>query len=160
MAKVRVFIRKTTVLNRRGTPQGGIISPTLANMALDGLQELVTLKRRYVDGQRISPMTNLVRYADDFIVTCRSKEILEQEVMPKLKEFLKVRGLTLSEEKTKITHINDGFDFPGFNFTKYKGKLLIKPSKKGIKKFTGQVAEIISLIRQHLNCPLSDFSTL
>lgn len=127
-----------------GTPQGGIISPTLANLTLDGLQELVYLKRRTVNGKRIYPMTNLVRYADDFIITCRNREILEEEIIPKLKEFLKVRGLTLSEEKTKITHISDGFDFLGFNFRKYKGKLLIKPSKQGIKRFTDKVTEIVN----------------
>lgn len=127
-----------------GTPQGGIISPTLANLTLDGLQELVNLKRRTVNGERITPMTNLVRYADDFIVTCRNKEILELEIIPKLKEFLNARGLTLSEEKTKITHIDEGFDFLGFNFRKYKGKLLIKPSKNGMKNLTRKIAEIIN----------------
>ena len=127
-----------------GTPQGGIISPTLANLTLDGIQELVNLKRRTVNGERISPMTNLIRYADDFVITGRSKKILEEEVIPKLKEFLKVRGLTLSEEKTKITHINDGFDFVGFNFRKYNGKLLIKPTKEGMKRLTEKVADIIN----------------
>ena len=127
-----------------GTPQGGIISPTLANMTLDGLQNLVTLKRRTINGERISTMTNLIRYADDFIITCKNREILEQEILPKLKEFLQARGLTLSEEKTKITHIDEGFDFLGYNFRKYKGKLLIKPAKKGIKKMTEKITEIIN----------------
>ena len=73
---------------------------------------------------------NLVRYADDFIITSRTKERLENEVKPLVENFLKERGLTLSVEKTKITHIEEGFDFLGWNFRKYDGKLLIKPSKK------------------------------
>ena len=72
----------------------------------------------------------MVRYADDFIITSRTKERLENEVKPLVENFLKERGLTLSVEKTKITHIEEGFDFLGWNFRKYDGKLLIKPSKK------------------------------
>ncbi|MFA6609104.1 MAG: group II intron maturase-specific domain-containing protein, partial [Candidatus Paceibacterota bacterium] len=91
----------------------------------------------------IPPKVNLVRYADDFIVTGRNKEILEHEIMPLVKEFLSVRGLTLSEEKTKITHIDEGFDFLGFNVRKYDGKLLIKPSKEKVKKFLEKIRETI-----------------
>lgn len=129
-----------------GTPQGGIISPTLANMTLDGLQKILLekYKVRKVNNKGYSPKVNLVRYADDFIITARNKEILTEEVAPLLKEFLSARGLTLSEEKTKITHIEDGFDFLGFNVQKYKGKLLIKPSTKGQKQFKEKVKEIIS----------------
>jgi RNA-directed DNA polymerase len=86
---------------------------------------------------------NLVRYADDFIITGRNKEMLENEVLPIVREFLQVRGLTLSEEKTMITHIDEGFDFLGFNFRKYKGKFLTKPSKKGLKKFMEKIRGII-----------------
>ena len=64
------------------------------------------------------PKVHLVRYADDFIITGRSKEALE-EIKPLVVDFLKERGLTLSEEKTKITHIDDGFDFLGYNIRKY-----------------------------------------
>ena len=71
---------------------------------------------------------NFVRYADDFIITGKSKELLENEVKPLVENFLKERGLTLSAEKTKATHIEEGFDFLGWNFRKYDGKLLIKPS--------------------------------
>ncbi len=74
------------------------------------------------------PKVHLVRYADDFIITGRSKEALE-EIKPLVVDFLKERGLTLSEEKTKITHIDDGFD-SGYNIRKYKGVLLMEPSKK------------------------------
>lgn len=128
-----------------GTPQGGIISPTLANMTLDGLQTMLAKKfrSRGISKKAIPPKVNLVRYADDFIVTGRNKEILEHEIMPLVKEFLSVRGLTLSEEKTKITHIDEGFDFLGFNVRKYDGKLLIKPSKEKVKKFLEKIRETI-----------------
>jgi RNA-directed DNA polymerase len=123
--------------SNEGTPQGGIISPTLANMSLDKLEKAVHAAISRKD------KVNFVRYADDFIITGASKEILEHKVMPKVKEFLKVRGLELSFEKTKITHIDKGFDFLGFNIRKYEGKLLIKPSKKSIKAFLDNIRETI-----------------
>ena len=86
---------------------------------------------------------NFVRYADDFIITGESPEFLRNEVLPIVQEFLTERGLQLSEEKTVITHIDDGFDFLGKNIRKYKGKLLIKPSKTAIKSFLGKVRDII-----------------
>ncbi len=107
-----------------GTPQGGIISPTVANMALDGLSgRLRRLGRRKV---------HLIRYADDFIITGATRMLLVKEVQPLVQQFLKERGLELSEEKTHIVHIDDGFDFLGFHLRKYHGKLLIKPSAPGI----------------------------
>ena len=95
--------------------QGGIISPTLANMTLDGLSDLLATKNKRVNrkNERYSLMVNMVRYADDFIITGRTKETLE-EIKPMLIKFLAKRGLELSEEKTLITHIDDGFDFLGF----------------------------------------------
>jgi len=124
-----------------GTPQGGIASPTLANIALDGLENVLSaLDKR---GNKI----NFVRYADDWICTAASKQILEEEVLSTVNNFLKERGLELSTEKTKITHIDEGFDFLGFNLRKYKGKLLIKPAKKGIKTFLEGVQETIHLMR-------------
>lgn len=85
---------------------------------------------------------NLVRYADDFIVTADKKETLEK-IKDMLTDFLGKRGLMLSEEKTLITHIDDGFDFLGFNVRKYKGTLLIKPSKRSQKRFTEKLHEVI-----------------
>jgi len=105
-----------------GTPQGGIISPILCNLALDGLQSFIhdgRAKRRR--------KLNYIRYADDFIVTGASRDYLQDELLPAIKDFLAERGLELSEEKTTITHINDGFDFLGFSVRKYNNKLLIKP---------------------------------
>lgn len=122
-----------------GTPQGGIISPTLANMCLDGLEAL--LRKHF--GKRNHNKVNLVRYADDFIITGRSKEQLEQTVKPLVEAFMAERGLRLSPEKTRITHIEEGFDFLGQNVRKYKDKLIIKPAKKNIKSFLEKVGEII-----------------
>jgi RNA-directed DNA polymerase len=125
-----------------GTPQGGLISPVLANLTLDGLQqELHTHFPKPKIGQ--SPLVNLVRYADDFIITGRSKEQLEHEVLPLVEAFLHARGLELSKEKTSITHIENGFDLLGQNVRKYNGKLLIKPSKKNVTSFLKKVRAII-----------------
>ena len=101
-------------------------------MALDGLQS--RLLRRF-KGQSVY----LVRYADDFIVTGMTQAVLADEVKPLVKEFLKERGLELAEEKTRIVHIAHGFDFLGFNFRKYHGKLLIKPAKASIAAVKGKV---------------------
>lgn len=121
----------------KGTPQGGIISPLLANIVLDGMEAVVkTLAKR---GDKI----HMVRYADDFVISGRSKEILEQKVKPAIEAFLMDRGLELSMEKTKITHINDGFDFLGFTIRKYRKKFLTKPSKNSVKQFLCKVREII-----------------
>jgi RNA-directed DNA polymerase len=129
-----------------GTSQGGIISPTLANLTLDGLQDLFAenfkLTRTKETGY-FNPMINLVRYADDFIITGVSKELLEEKVKPLVREFLVARGLTLSEEKTKITHIDERFDFLGFNIRKYNRVLLIKPSIKSIKTFLDKIRGIV-----------------
>jgi RNA-directed DNA polymerase len=122
-----------------GTPQGGIASPALANMALDGLEEVA--RRAAPSNQKV----HVVRYADDFIITGASKEVLEMSVKPAVVAFLKERGLELSDEKTRITHIDDGFDFLGFNVRKYAGKLLIKPSKGTIKRFLERTREIIKI---------------
>jgi len=137
---------RTLYPTKAGTPQGGIISPTLANLTLDGLETLLDQrfsKRRKVGGRLLRPKVNLVRYADDFIITGPSKEVLENEVRPLVEQFLQERGLALSPDKTCITHIENGFDFLGQNLRKYDGKLLIKPSKKNVKAFMEKVRAII-----------------
>jgi RNA-directed DNA polymerase len=127
-----------------GTPQGGIISPALANWTLDGLQRL--LAERFADtpkGQR-KPKVHLVRYADDFLITGISKELLRDQVRPLVAHFLKGRGLELSHEKTQITHIKDGFDFLGQNVRRYRcGKVLTKPSRQSVKTFLAKIRETI-----------------
>ena len=131
-----------------GTPQGGIISPALANCALDGLERL--LKEKFPARKLLPslggklPCVHFIRYADDFIITGRTKELLEEEVKPLVEQFLQPRGLELSPKKTVITHVEHGFDFLGQNVRKYpKGKLLIKPSKKNVKIFLDGIRKII-----------------
>ena len=124
-----------------GTPQGGIISPTLANLALDGLESLLKQYLGVVRAKKLK--VNVVRYADDFVITGASPEVLENEVKPWVEQFLATRGLRLSLKKTQITHIDEGFDFLGWNFRKYDGTLLIKPSKKNVKAFYSKVREVI-----------------
>ena len=132
---------RTLFPTEAGTPQGGIISPTLANLTLDGLERLLkeTFRRKKIRGQCYKPKVNFVRYADDFIITGCSKELLENEVKPLVEQFMSERGLQLSPEKTCITHIEQGFDFLGQNLRKYGGKLLITPSKKNMHAFLEKV---------------------
>ena len=131
-----------------GTPQGGIISPALANCALDGLeralQEKFPAEKRFPSLGGKKPCVHLVRYADDFVITSKSKELLEGEIKPLVEQFLQERGLELSPTKTVITHVNRGFDFLGQNVRRYpNGKLLIKPSKKNVATFLNGIRRII-----------------
>ena len=131
-----------------GSPQGGAISSLYANMTLDGLEQLIqdkyhrNSKGTIENHHRAKTKVNLVRYADDFILTANTKELAE-ELKDLVSQFLKIRGLTLSEEKTLITHIDDGFDFLGWTFRKFKGKLIVKPSKSSIKALIHKCALII-----------------
>jgi len=122
----------------KGTPQGGVISPTIMNMVLDGMEYVLKNQFPHWKGQKV----NFIRYADDFIVTASTREALNNEVIPLVKDFLKVRGLTLSKNKSKITHINEGFDFLSQNIRKYKGKLLIRPSRESIQSFRNKLKPI------------------
>jgi RNA-directed DNA polymerase len=133
-----------------GTPQGGIISPTLANMALDGIEQLLHQRYWSAAKKQILRKVHLVRYADDFIVTGDSKELLEDEIKPMIAEFLAARGMTLSQEKTKVTHVREGFDFLGWNFRMYpdpnraSGEVfLVKPSRKSMNSLVAKVREIL-----------------
>ncbi|WP_091875863.1 group II intron reverse transcriptase/maturase [Massilia yuzhufengensis] len=143
--KSGVVDRGQLVSTDAGTPQGGIISPALANWTLNGLEKelkehlIARFKTRGAKERKV----NVVRYADDFVVTGQSKETLEHEVKPWIEHFLAVRGLRLSESKTRIVQIEDGFDFLGWNFRKYTGKLLIKPSKKNTKAFYEKLRKVI-----------------
>ena len=130
--------------SKTGTPQGGIASPILANMALDGLEKAVkaTMKSR-------ERGVNVVRYADDFIVTAKTPERLKEVIKPVIERFLADRGLRLSEEKTKITSIADGFDFLGQNLRKHEDKLVIEPSKTSVQGFLDKVRAIINSHKGH-----------
>jgi RNA-directed DNA polymerase len=116
-----------------GTPQGGVISPLLSNIGLHGLEIMV---------KSLNKKLGIVRYADDFLITSKTKKGLE-EVLPRVKQWLSERGLELSTEKTKIVHIDDGFNYLGFNIRCYKGKLLIKPQKEKVLSFCKKVGKII-----------------
>lgn len=124
-----------------GTPQGGIISPVLANLTLDGLER--TLKSAFPRRAKL----NFIRYADDFIVTAVSKELLETKVKPLIAEFLATRGLTLSETKTVITHVADGFDFLGFRVRKFKDFLHVGPSPANTKRLYAKVSAMLRKLR-------------
>ena len=138
-----------------GTPQGGIVSPLLANIALHGMEHALSIKRDrqgFICGSRA-----MVRYADDFVVFCETREEAD-ECIGILREWLAKRGLQFSEEKTRIVHLQDGFDFLGFTIRHYKDrrtrtgwKLLITPSKKSVEKIKGKLR---ALWRQGLHWPL------
>ena len=121
-----------------GTPQGGIISPTLLNATLSGLEDAI---KSQIDARR--DKVHICMYADDFIITGATKELLQDKVKPIVEAFLRERGLELSEEKTKITHIAEGFNFLGCNIRKYNNKLIIKPSKEGTKRFLNGIRSLI-----------------
>jgi RNA-directed DNA polymerase len=131
-----------------GSPQGGAISSLYANITLDGLERLIQEKYHrnsignITNHYRAKTKVNLVRYADDFIVTANSKEIAE-EVKQLISDFFTSRGLMLSEEKTLITHIDKGFDFLGWTFRKFKGKLITKSSKDSIERLIKKLSTII-----------------
>ena len=130
----------------RGTPQGGVVSPLLANIALHGMEEALGVKYRK-RGNLVSRRA-VVRYADDFVVFCETKEDAEQ-AQTILEEWLRERGLTFSPEKTRIVHLSEGFNFLGFNIRHYRmpkttrtgWKLLTKPSKEAVQKRRDQLRE-------------------
>lgn len=116
-----------------GSPQDGAISSLYGNMTLDGLEKVIqdkyhrNSKGNIENHYRAKSKVNLIRYADDFIITANTREIAE-DLKVVVSQFLESRGLILFEEKTIITHIDEGFDFLGWTFRKFKGKLIVKPS--------------------------------
>ncbi|MEM9543311.1 MAG: group II intron reverse transcriptase/maturase [Cyanobacteria bacterium P01_E01_bin.42] len=120
-----------------GTPQGGVISPLLANIGLHGLETYI---------KQCNPKLGIIRYADDFVVTAKDKESLER-VLIQITQWLSQKGLEISAEKTRIVHINDGFDFLGFNLRRYNGKLLIKPQKKKVLAFCKKIGQTLSQMK-------------
>jgi RNA-directed DNA polymerase len=120
-----------------GTPQGGSISPLLANIGLHGLETFI---------KSTNPKLGIIRYADDIIVTAKDKESLER-VLILIKRWLSERGLEINEEKTRIVHINDGFNFLGFNLRHYQGKILIKPEKEKVLRFCKKIGITLSKLK-------------
>ena len=106
-------------------------------MTLDGLENAVKVVSTPRD------KVNFIRYADDFIVTASSKNHLKNVIVPTIGTFLSKRGLKISDEKTRIVRIEQGFDFLGQNVRKYRGKLIIKPAKANIQSFKAKVKSII-----------------
>jgi RNA-directed DNA polymerase len=126
-----------------GTPQGGIISPALANATLDGLETLLHEHFGATERQRSRNKVHLVRYADDFLITGTSRKLLREEVQPLVAHFLQERGLELSHEKTKISRVEDGFDFLGQHVRRYGAKLLLKPSAKNVRALLDKVEQFL-----------------
>ncbi len=124
---------------RKGTPQGDVISPILANIALDGMQKAISQAV-----SKTGDKVNFVRYADDFIVTGATQELLEQKVKPTLAAFLKQRGLELSEQKTVTTHIDKGLNFLGHTVRKFGDKLLTYPAKSNVKALRKKISLCIN----------------
>jgi RNA-directed DNA polymerase len=132
-----------------GTPQGGVISPLLMNVALHGLEEAAGV--RYIaTGVRagdIKPGSpTLIRYADDLVVLCHSQEQAVQ-VKARLAEWLAPRGLVFNEDKTQIVRLSQGFDFLGFNVRRYGRKLLVKPSKAAVARLRARLAAEMRALR-------------
>jgi RNA-directed DNA polymerase len=135
-----------------GVPQGGPLSPLVANVALDGMERLFGAEDK--KGRHVLPSQrrdsnrgiSLVRYADDLVVTAPTREILETYVVPKLSAFLAERGLKLSEAKTRIVHIDEGFNFLGFTVRRHRGVVLTRPQKE---KVVQHLRTIHDFLRQH-----------
>ncbi|RVX39295.1 group II intron reverse transcriptase/maturase [Nonomuraea polychroma] len=131
-----------------GTPQGGVISPVLLNIALHGMEMAAGVRyrqtgRRAGDTMPGSPL--LVRYADDLVAPCHSREQAEQ-VKARLAEWLRPKGLIFNEDKTRVVHLEEGCDFLGFTIRRYHGKLLIKPSREAVRRIRNRMrAEVRSL---------------
>jgi RNA-directed DNA polymerase len=131
-----------------GTPQGGVISPVLLNVALHGMEQAAGVRYRTAGayaGDTVPGAPVLIRYADDLVALCRSQEQAEQ-VKARLAEWLAPRGLVFNEDKTRIVNLDDGFDFLGFTVRRFNGKLLIKPSKAAVRRHRQRLrAEMLSL---------------
>jgi RNA-directed DNA polymerase len=147
-----------------GTPQGGVISPLLANIALDGMERWLNQETKLREypvktgkkaGRVVKKRVNrygFIRYADDFVVTAETKEEIEA-VLPKIVTWLAERGMKLNEEKTRIRPITEGFNFLGFNLRAYGKKCLAKPQKE---KVQAKLREIKEWLEKHPNVESGD----
>jgi RNA-directed DNA polymerase len=119
-----------------GTPQGGVVSPLLLNIALHGMEQAAGVRYQQTGanaGTTVSGCPVVIRYADDLVALCHSRDEAEQ-VKARLAGWLAPRGLTFNEDKTRIVSLDDGFDFLGFTVRRQSGKLLIKPSKAALRR--------------------------
>jgi RNA-directed DNA polymerase len=120
----------------QGTPQGGVVSPALLNVALHGMEHVAGVRYQRVGSDAAFAATGspvLIRYADDLVALCYSRHEADQ-VKARLASWLAPRGLAFNEDKTRIVTLDEGFDFLGFNVRRYHGKLLIKPSKAAVRQ--------------------------
>ncbi len=145
--KAGYVFEKNLYPTNSGAPQGGIISPALSNLALNGMASM--LKNKYwtnsvgtISREYNKEKVSITVYADDFVITAKRRETLV-EIKMMIENYLKERGLELSKEKTVITHIKKGFDFLGWNFREYNNKFLITPSVKSLRKITRKIKEVI-----------------
>jgi RNA-directed DNA polymerase len=132
-----------------GTPQGGVVSPLLLNIALHGMEQAagVCYRKLGTDGaQTVAGSPALVRYADDFVVMCHTRDQAEQ-ARRRLSEWLEPRGLAFNEGKTRIVALSEGFDFLGFNVRRYGGKLLIKPSAMAVQRIRKRLTAELRALR-------------
>lgn len=151
---IRKWLKAGVIENQRfapteeGTPQGGVISPLLLNVALHGLEEAAGVRYRDTGvsaGYAVPGTPILVRYADDMVACCHSRQQAEQ-VKAQLASWLAPRGLAFNEDKTRIVHLEDGFDFLGFNIRRYRrghqsSKLLIKPSLDAVRRIRRRLSQ-------------------
>ncbi len=138
--KVGYIENETKYPTTAGTPQGGIISPTLMNLTMDGLEQLIRKHFPKHKGKKV----NFIRYADDFVITAASRKIIENEIAPLVMGFLEKRGLSLSDEKTKVTHIDEGFDFLSQNTRRYgKDKVFQKPAKNAVIEIRHKLRRLV-----------------
>jgi group II intron reverse transcriptase/maturase len=123
----------------QGTPQGGVVSPLLANIALNGIESIH--KYRGLNRTFIEPS---IRYADDMVIVLRPQDNAD-EILERINQFLAERGMKVSEKKTKITAATDGFDFLGWHFkVQSNGKFRCVPSVDNFKKFRQKVKKIVN----------------
>jgi RNA-directed DNA polymerase len=152
--KAGVIEKGTFTPTEQGSPQGGVISPLLMNVILHGLEETAGVRYRasgVTAGKAVDGTPILVRYADDLVACCYSQEQAEQ-VKAQLAQWLAPRGLAFNEDKTRIVHLEDGFDFLGFNIRRYqrghdRGKLLIKPSQDAVRRIRRRLADEVRSLR-------------
>jgi RNA-directed DNA polymerase len=133
----------------RGSPQGGVISPLLMNVALHGMEQAAGV--RYLTtganaGTAVAGAPVVIRYADDLLAFCHSVEQAEQ-VKARLAQWLAPRGLAFNEDKTRVVHLDRGVDFLGFNIRRYRGKLLIKPSDAALKRIRQRLSAEMRALR-------------
>jgi len=162
--KAGVLDRGKLAPTEEGTPQGGVISPLIFNIALHGMETAAgTRYQLNPDRGSMATVTGTpvtVRYADDAVVLCESRE-QAQAVKERLTPWLASRGVAFNESKTRIVHLDDGLDFLGFNVRRYDQKLLIKPSTEAVRRIRGRLsAEMLALRGANVTAVLSTINPI